>query len=1041
MNLQGQRSIELTAVPEYDSSSKAVGCGGDTPATTPQAGAGYPGQDAFQGNGVSGGASFGGGGAGIAANGGLRDNVASITPINTPRAARNNALSRGQMGALARASARLQQGGRQLMDLGRLQADLLSKMLVKRSEAQDYINEEDQGVVALLARHVVLPMGAWEHLWPDGRFWQNNGPGDFARNSSVAPHHDFTPPDESGTEGTPLTPMDAWEPRRSIFCLPVIQPYNLFAVLWTLGILLLDLTYTAFWVPINVAFCTSEYGKLSSGCTTSDLVGGVLYFLNTLLGFQVGVVATNGIRKRTVVDGRLVAWLYIRYGRFLLDFIASMPLVYLVVVLAGQSHFQLNKGWVNCLSLLRLLRMVRLVSITKVVYMDSLSGRFQDTWLARVFSVTGLYSMFLAYQLAVAINLFACIMVLCAYFEGYSNSWMTAVDWAKLPTASPIYQWFCAVYWMIVTATTTGFGDFAPRSVAEQVVANVAMVGGMIMFGVLVASIGQALSRATREAHQAYNARQKIIRVMEWAEQRRLPGHIQKQVQNFFVDKYGHKEEAAVDITMMAALPSSLRAKVALSICSPLVSAVHIFNELPEDAQMSLAENMRPIRLPAGEDLCQQGDVTNCLWILLEGTVQAARYKEEPVTLDAAKISRLLGESVLLGEKVEASRIRPWTLRTVTPCWLWGITLDELYPVMCSHPIIGLIAADYVKLKTVLTFKQARGHNNNPQDVTDDDGHWCEVAAVLVRQLQSLSPSEEADKLILELNQTTAERGTLQPFLEHLLELDATRRTANADREAARASSSLRRDMRIGQTETVPPPSVTREAHGEPAANVAGPSAACIAAAESPQHMLQQQQQQQQPHAAPAIGRSVFSTPAAAAALTAALMASSASQLNPGQQQPQPLNGPLPGPSGVSEQQQTSLTNGGNGPGAAVTAARPSPQPATVSPLTVIQCPGCQRCVCPSCGQGMDTAAPQAAAVATAAAGSTDGGGGAAAAAARPGAVGPGTRAWVSRMCTLRRVSIGVRADQPWASDRSSMDRRLGALSVSMNDSAAPVYL
>lgn len=100
-----------------------------------------------------------------------------------------------------------------------------------------------------------------------------------------------------------------------------------------------------------------------------------------------------------------------------------------------------------------------------------------------------------------------------------------------------------------------------------------------------------------------------------------------------------------------------------------------------------------------------------------------------------------------------------------------------------------------------------------------------------------------------------------------------------------------------------------------------------------------------------------------------------------------------------------------------------------------VHCPGCQRCVCPSCGQGLDTpgivgvaAAPQALAPATAVgpaappqqAGVTN----------RPNA-GPGVRSWAARTGTLRRVSIGQRPDAVWAIDRSSMDRRqLGAMSI-----------
>lgn len=51
--------------------------------------------------------------------------------------------------------------------------------------------------------------------------------------------------------------------RRSIFLLPVVSPYNLAAVLWQLTILLLDLVYTAFWVPMNVRGAGRAGGRAS----------------------------------------------------------------------------------------------------------------------------------------------------------------------------------------------------------------------------------------------------------------------------------------------------------------------------------------------------------------------------------------------------------------------------------------------------------------------------------------------------------------------------------------------------------------------------------------------------------------------------------------------------------------------------------------------------------------------------------------------------------------------------------------------------------
>lgn len=54
---------------------------------------------------------------------------------------------------------------------------------------------------------------------------------------------------------------------------------------------------------------------------------------------------------------------------------------------------------------------------TQVIYLDSMSGRVRDSALARRLSVTVVYCLLLAYQLLVALNLLACALVLCAYFQ------------------------------------------------------------------------------------------------------------------------------------------------------------------------------------------------------------------------------------------------------------------------------------------------------------------------------------------------------------------------------------------------------------------------------------------------------------------------------------------------------------------------------------------------------------------------------------------------------------------------------------------------
>ena len=56
-----------------------------------------------------------------------------------------------------------------------------------------------------------------------------------------------------------------------------------------------------------------------------------------------------------------------RYGRFIIDVLATIPFVLLVVLLGlGDGAGQAATSYVAALSLLRLFRLVRLVSISKV---------------------------------------------------------------------------------------------------------------------------------------------------------------------------------------------------------------------------------------------------------------------------------------------------------------------------------------------------------------------------------------------------------------------------------------------------------------------------------------------------------------------------------------------------------------------------------------------------------------------------------------------------------------------------------------------------
>ena len=59
----------------------------------------------------------------------------------------------------------------------------------------------------------------------------------------------------------------------------MISPESIFTLIWSAFMLLVDLFYTAFWVPVDVAFCSISYGDLSANCTIVEIAGGDPFLL------------------------------------------------------------------------------------------------------------------------------------------------------------------------------------------------------------------------------------------------------------------------------------------------------------------------------------------------------------------------------------------------------------------------------------------------------------------------------------------------------------------------------------------------------------------------------------------------------------------------------------------------------------------------------------------------------------------------------------------------------------------------------------------
>ena len=62
-------------------------------------------------------------------------------------------------------------------------------------------------------------------------------------------------------------------------------------------------------------------------------------------------------------------------------------------------------------------------------------------------------------------------------------------------------QYLYSVYWALTTLTTVGYGDIIPANNAERAYALLALLIGALVFGFLLSSIGDMISKVGDRVH------------------------------------------------------------------------------------------------------------------------------------------------------------------------------------------------------------------------------------------------------------------------------------------------------------------------------------------------------------------------------------------------------------------------------------------------------------------------------------------------------------------------------------------------------------
>ncbi len=84
--------------------------------------------------------------------------------------------------------------------------------------------------------------------------------------------------------------------------------------------------------------------------------------------------------------------------------------------------------------------------------------------------------------------------------------------------------------------STIGYGDITPQQPAETAIALCVELLGVLIFGVLLGSITELLSRASRLSRRAALFRQKMVGVNDYMNKRKMPRRIKNRIKSYYAE-------------------------------------------------------------------------------------------------------------------------------------------------------------------------------------------------------------------------------------------------------------------------------------------------------------------------------------------------------------------------------------------------------------------------------------------------------------------------------------------------------------------------
>lgn len=539
---------------------------------------------------------------------------------------------------------------------------VVDKLSKSGSKVRDpYVYKGGEPVRKHINRTLEVRKSAWDKFYKRSK----------GRRSSGIFTSALEPVDSVAVEESSLLSNRGEGSHRSVFGWQTISPYSRLAVFWSVLMLVVDAVYTAFLVPITMAFVGNIADPKYAWAFSIDMVVGVIFLMDVFLNFTFGFVVSHNYQKKVVMEGKEVQWYYLHRGGAWIDFIAVIPFFLEIVInLYGDDEAGECKGICNLkivMSVLRLVRLLRIGRFLHILFSKSVSG--SGTPIVGKIPPGTSYAINVGYTAAVLVNFLGCLLFAVARWEGLENSWIASSGHLE---DSNWRHYLSSIYWATVTITTVGYGEMTPVTAAETLVIMFIMIVALVGFGLLIGSASEVLSNASQASRRAERLRNKMVDVNSWLKSRKLGSASEHKIHAYYNEVWSHGTEFD-EASLLEELPIKLRSEIVYQIVRTTFNTLDVFQSIDKSLKILISGKLVPITFPPGHEICRQGDSKDSMFIVQEGSIEGFMGDVLVAKITAPTI---IGEDAVLDIIDGGSIVQPMTLVSVSPCKIWNLPLQ-----------------------------------------------------------------------------------------------------------------------------------------------------------------------------------------------------------------------------------------------------------------------------------------------------------------------------------------------------------------------------